>query len=107
MSRPEFLADHDRLEQIVAGVLRRVPTVEFIRVRDIGSVDRPDAEAQDYAANHELIIVSHDVNTMPAQAYDRIAAGQARANELRLLWAMRRRMRPCFAITTAVSPTTG
>ena len=29
-----------------------------------------------YAAAHQLITLSHDVNTMPAAAYARMAAGQ-------------------------------
>ena len=36
MSRPRFLADHDLNEHIVAGVLRREPTLEWVRVRDVG-----------------------------------------------------------------------
>ncbi len=76
MSRPRFLADHDLNEQIVDGVLRREPAVEFVRVRDVGLAAVPDAEVPAYAADHGLIVVSHGVNTMPATAYDRIAAGR-------------------------------
>ena len=75
MSRPSFLADHDLNEPIVAGVLRREPTIEFRRARELGLGDRPDAEVLDFAAGRGLIVVSHDVNTMPAQAYVRLAAG--------------------------------
>jgi hypothetical protein len=34
MTAPRFLADHDLNEQIVTGVLRREPALEFIRSRD-------------------------------------------------------------------------
>jgi hypothetical protein len=77
MSRPKFLADHDLNEQIVVGVLRRAPTAEFRRVRELGFAARNDAFLLDYAAGQALIIVSHDVNTMPAAAYERVAAGRA------------------------------
>jgi len=76
MSRPKFLADHDLNEQIVVGVLRRAPTAEFRRVRELGFAARNDAFLLDYAAGQALIIVSHDVNTMPAAAYERVAAGR-------------------------------
>ena len=75
MSRPRFLADHDLNEHIVHGILRREPAIEFIRARDVGMHERLDAEVLEYAAEHQLIVVSHDVNTMPANAYTRIRAG--------------------------------
>lgn len=75
MSRPRFLADNDLNEQIVTGVLRREPLIEFVRARDIGFAERPDSEVLEYAASNGLVVVSHDVNTMPAAAYDRLAEG--------------------------------
>jgi predicted nuclease of predicted toxin-antitoxin system len=75
MSRPRFLADHDLNEHLVYGVVRREPAIEFIRASDIGMHERPDAEVLAYAAEHQLIVVSHDVNTMPANAYTRIRTG--------------------------------
>jgi hypothetical protein len=77
MSRPRFLADHDLNEHIVAGVLRQEPTVEFLRVRDIGMSERSDDEILEYATREALLVVSHDVNTMPAAAYARAAAGDS------------------------------
>ena len=75
MSRPRFLADHDLNEHIVHGVLRREPAIEFIRAHDVGMHERSDAAVLEYAAEHQMIVVSHDVNTMPANAYTRIRAG--------------------------------
>ena len=82
MSRPKFLADHDVNEHLIVGVLRREPSVEFNRARDIGINDQPDSEILDYADRHGLIVVSHDVNTMPAEAYNRLATGKAIAGLL-------------------------
>lgn len=76
MSRPRFLTDHDLNEHIVTGVLRREPALACVRVRDIGMSERSDAEVLAYAADHGLIVVSHDVNTMPSAAYARMSAGQ-------------------------------
>jgi predicted nuclease of predicted toxin-antitoxin system len=76
MSRPRFLADHDLNEHIIDGVLRREPALEFIRARDVGLSDRPDPEVLAFAAANGLLIVFHDVNTMPGHAYARLAAGK-------------------------------
>jgi predicted nuclease of predicted toxin-antitoxin system len=76
MSRPRFLADHDLNEHIVDGVLRREPALEFTRLREVDLSDKPDTEVLAFAADSGFIVVSHDVNTMPAQAYARSAAGQ-------------------------------
>ncbi len=73
MSRPRFLADHDLNEHIVTGLPRREPAVEFFRVRESGLSEEPDDAVLDYAAREHLLVVSHDVNTMPAAAYSRLA----------------------------------
>ena len=44
--------------------------------------DRPDAEILEYADRQRLLVVSHDVNTMPAAAYARLAAGKTIAGLL-------------------------
>lgn len=77
MSRPRFLANHDLTEAIPRGVLRREPGVEFLRLRDVGLADRPDAYVLEYAASHGLLMVSHDLNTMTAHAAERLASGRS------------------------------
>jgi hypothetical protein len=77
MSWPRFLADHDLNEHIVAGVLRREPAIEFVRVRDVGMSERSDEEILAYADGEALLVVSHDVNTMPAAAYARLSTGDS------------------------------
>ena len=76
MSRARFLADHNLNEAVVDGVCRREPTIEFIRAREVGLARRPDPDLLDYAAARGLIVVSHDVNTMPAHASDRLVRRQ-------------------------------
>ena len=46
-------------------------------MRELGFATRDDAFLLDYAAGQGLIIVSHDVNTMPAAAYVRLAEGKS------------------------------
>lgn len=68
MSRVRYLADHDLNEHIVAGVLRRNRSIEFLRVRDFGLHDVTDREVLSFANQSSLVVVSHDVNTMTAAA---------------------------------------
>jgi hypothetical protein len=77
MSRPRFLADHDLNENIIDGILRREPAIEIIRCRDVGLSDRPDPEILAFAAVQGLLVVSHDLNTMPGFAYERVAGGHS------------------------------
>lgn len=74
MSRPRFLADHDLNEHLVQGVLRQEPSVEFLRVREVGMSAQSDEEILEYASREALLVVSHDVNTMPAAASTRLTS---------------------------------
>jgi predicted nuclease of predicted toxin-antitoxin system len=82
MSRPRFLADHDLNEHIVTGLLRREPTVECARVREFEMGEASDDAILDYAAQHGWMVLSHDVNTMPAAAFARLANRRAMARLL-------------------------
>lgn len=77
MSRPRFLADHDFNEHILDGLLRREPTIEISRARDERLHEMPDERVLAFAAERGLLVLSHDVNTMPAAAFARLADGQA------------------------------
>jgi hypothetical protein len=77
MSRPRFLADHDLNEHIVVGALRQEPAMVFLRVRDLGMSERPDEEILEHAEREKWLVVSHDVNTMPAVAYARLSRGES------------------------------
>lgn len=77
MSRPRFLADQDLNDHIIAGVQRQEPALEFIRLRDIGMALRTEAEVLAYAQEAGLLVVSHDVNTMSAAAYARLAKSES------------------------------
>jgi predicted nuclease of predicted toxin-antitoxin system len=82
MSRPRFLADNDFNENVLKGVLRREPAVEILRLREVGLDQASDDAVLAYAAAERWIVLSHDVNTMSAAGYARIAAGQPMAGLL-------------------------
>jgi hypothetical protein len=79
MSRPRFLADNDFNEHVLKGLLRLEPAVEVLRVREVNLDQAPDTAVLAYAATEGWIVLSHDVSTMTAAAYDRIVAGEPMA----------------------------
>lgn len=68
-----FLTDENFNNQIIRGVLRRVPSVEFIRVQDTELIGQPDPQVLEYALEQDLALLTHDVNTMRGFYYERIA----------------------------------
>ena len=70
----KLLADENFNNQIVRGVLRRVPTVEILRVQDTELEGKPDPLVLNWAAQHDYIVITHDVNTMRGYFYTRLEA---------------------------------
>jgi hypothetical protein len=70
-----FLADEDFDNDIVRGVLRRMPEVDIVRVQDEGLSGCHDTKVLAWAADHGRILLTHDVSTMMAHAYARVAEG--------------------------------
>jgi hypothetical protein len=70
-----FLADEDFGNRILRGLLRRLPELDVIRVQDIGLREEPDPVVLEWAAAQDRIVLTYDVNTMPAHAYARLDAG--------------------------------
>lgn len=73
MSEPRFLADEDLRSAIRSAVLRQEPRIHFATVRGMGWGGKSDDEVLELAAVQGLIVVSHDMRTMPAAAYARMA----------------------------------
>lgn len=74
MSRPQFLADHDLTSHIVQGIRKHEPAVRITTARQVGIHEQPDARVLEFAAARELIVISHDRQTMTKAAYDRVRA---------------------------------
>lgn len=60
-----FQADADFNEDIVKGVLRRVPEIDFQTAGNAGLEGIKDREVLDIAATQGRILVTHDRRTMP------------------------------------------
>jgi hypothetical protein len=76
MSRPRFLADEDLRFEIVLAVRRLEPAADIATVIELGRAGSPDAEILEFASANVLLVISHDVNTLKAEADRRIADGR-------------------------------
>lgn len=65
-------ADEDFNDDIVRGIRRRKPEVDFLCVRDVGLTGADDPTILEWAAKLGRVLFSHDVNTMTKYAYDRV-----------------------------------
>lgn len=69
-----FAVDENFNMQIVNGVLRRLPDADILRVQDAGLEGANDPTVLEWAAREGRVLLTHDVNTLTAFAYERIAA---------------------------------
>src|SRR3990172_2730333 len=69
-------ADENFNGDIVRGLLRRNPTLDIVRVQDVGLSGADDPSVLEWAADQGRIIVTHDISTLAKHALDRVAAGQ-------------------------------
>jgi hypothetical protein len=70
-----LLIDHNFDQNILRGLLRLVPDLDFVTVFEIGMSRTPDPELLIWAANEQRLMLTHDRRTMPAHAKDVIEAG--------------------------------
>lgn len=69
----KLLSDEDFNGRIVRGLLRRLPTLDLVRVQDAGLIERHDTEVLAWAAEENRMILTHDFATMIDFAYSRVA----------------------------------
>lgn len=60
---------------IVNRVLRRLPDLDIRRVQDAGLKGADDPAVLEWAASEGRVLLTHDVNTITAFAYERISQG--------------------------------
>ncbi|HSK73659.1 MAG TPA: DUF5615 family PIN-like protein [Pyrinomonadaceae bacterium] len=68
-----FLADENFDNRIIRGLLRHLPEIDIVRVQDVGLINADDPEILSWAAVEKRVLLTHDVATMTAFAYKRIA----------------------------------
>jgi predicted nuclease of predicted toxin-antitoxin system len=72
----KFLADENFDNTIVRGLFRRNPTLDIVRVQDVGLSGKEDPTVLEWAAQEGHILLTHDVATITRYAYDRVRQGQ-------------------------------
>ena len=71
-----WLADENLNKDIVRGLLRRKPDLDIVRVQDAGLSGMDDPSLLAWAAAQDRVLITHDVSTMTAYAYRRVACGE-------------------------------
>jgi predicted nuclease of predicted toxin-antitoxin system len=69
-----LLADENLNQRIMRGLKLRLPDLDHVRAQDVGLKGSPDPDVLSWAAERQLILVTHDLKTLPRHAYARIAA---------------------------------
>jgi hypothetical protein len=70
-----FLVDEDFDNDVLRGVLRRLPELDIVRVQDVGLSQQADPAVLAWAAREGRVLLTHDVSTMTRHAYTRINSG--------------------------------
>jgi predicted nuclease of predicted toxin-antitoxin system len=74
-----FLADHCFDEDILRGVLRKNAAVQILPARNVGLAEAEDPDVLRWAAGEEMVILTHDRNTMIKFAIERIRRAEPMA----------------------------
>src|SRR5213593_4430627 len=72
-----LLIDENFNHRILRGLRRAVPHLDHVVAQNIELRGSLDPHMLAWAANHDRILVTHDLKTIPKHAYDRVKAGQA------------------------------
>lgn len=67
-----FVTDENFNGNIVRGLLRRRPTLNLVRVQDVGLSGADDAVVLAWAAQEGRVLLTHDVSTITRHAYERV-----------------------------------
>lgn len=72
----KLAADENFNNDILRGLLRRVPSLDIVRVQDVPEVaGRDDPTVLAWAANEGRVLLTHDVRTITKYAYERTTTG--------------------------------
>jgi hypothetical protein len=71
-----ILIDQDFDQDILRGLIRRVPDLDAVTAHEVGHSAAPDPQLLAWAADEDRVLFTHDRKTMPGHAADRVAAGR-------------------------------
>ncbi len=72
-----LLSDENFNGDIVRGLFLRQPSLDLLRVQDVGLRKVDDPAILDWAASYGRILLTHDRATMPDFAYERLSQGRS------------------------------
>ena len=71
-----LLSDENFNGDILRGLFRRRPDLDIVRVQDVGLSEILDPDILEWAAAEGRILLTHDRETVPYFAYERVTAAQ-------------------------------
>jgi hypothetical protein len=83
-----FLADENFDGDIIAGVRRRCPEIDIVRVQDVGLTRADDPVILAWAAGAGRLLLTHDVATVTKDAYERAGAGLPMPGVVEVPWLL-------------------
>jgi len=79
-----ILADENLNQAIVRGLLRRDPSIDIVRVQDVGLSGADDPTILEWATRERRVLLTHDSSTVTRYAYERMRRGQPMAGVLQV-----------------------
>ena len=80
-----LISDEDVHDDIIRGLRRREPSLDIVRALDVGLDHTPDPLILEWAATHERVLLTGDLNTMVGFAWARVRLAQSMPGALALL----------------------
>lgn len=74
-----LLTDENFRGPVFRALVQREPSVDIVRVQDVGLITKEDPVILEWASRHERVLLTHDRQTVPDFAYQRIRAGHTMA----------------------------
>src|SRR5437868_5621503 len=75
----KLATDENFDSDILRGLLRRQPDLDVVRVQDVGLAETADEKILAWAAGEQRVLLTHDRDTIPNFAYDRVRGGEPMA----------------------------
>src|SRR5689334_1996292 len=72
-----LLVDENISGNIMRAILRQNPNADIIRVQDTEVFEKSEPEVLEWAAKEGRILLTHDVQTIPKYAGERLISGQS------------------------------
>ena len=82
------LADENFDERILNQLIARLPELDLVLIESLGMRSQPDPRILETAAELGRVLLTHDGNTLIADAYDRIRSGLPMPGVIFVPWSL-------------------